>query len=112
MAASDEQRAMRFVELLANRAASSGLSAWRWVTLNIGWRRVFIDTVSTFLDEINRESVSVRPIDERQEDERIRQMCDYLTPRQRLKVYRQLYALGCRIDRINYSIEKVTRARI
>jgi hypothetical protein len=48
------------------------------------------------------------PIDERNEDEQIRMRCENLTARQRLKMYRQLYALGCRIDGIERSIEKLT----
>jgi hypothetical protein len=91
MAGNAERRAMRFVELLANQAAKSGFNAWRWITLNAGWRRVFIETVSIFLNEINRESLSVRPIDEWCEDDQIRQLCTNLTPRQQLKLYRHLY---------------------
>jgi hypothetical protein len=47
-------------------------------------------------------------IDERSEDEQIRIACQNLTARQRLKMYRHLYALGCRIDGIERSIEKLT----
>jgi len=36
--------------------------------------------------------------DLRREDEQIRQLCENLTACQRLKIYRDPYALGCRKD--------------
>jgi len=47
-------------------------------------------------------------IDERHEDEQIRVFGENLIARHRLKTYRQLYALGCRIDGIERSIEKLS----
>jgi len=43
---------------------------------------------------------SLKPADERREDEQVRQLCENLSARQQLKTYWQLYALGCRIDGI------------
>ena len=45
-------------------------------------------------------------MDERREDKQIRYLCQNLTPRQRLKTYRQLYALGCRIESVDRAIEE------
>jgi hypothetical protein len=59
MSASNEQLAMRFVELLTQSAARNGQSAFRWTTMNPAWRRVFIETVPAFLDEIGHQSIPV-----------------------------------------------------
>jgi hypothetical protein len=40
-----------------------------------------------------------------------RQSRDSQAPLQRLKTYRQLYAWGCRIDRIECSIERLGKPR-
>jgi hypothetical protein len=37
-------------------------------------------------------------------------LCQNLTARQRHKTYRQLYALGCRIDSVDRAIEKLKRS--
>jgi hypothetical protein len=110
MSASNEQLAMRFVESLTQSAARNGQSAFRWTTMNPAWRRVFIETVPAFLDEIGHQSIPVEHMDERREDEQIRQVCENLTARQRLKTYRQLYALDCRIDGVDRAIEKLKRS--
>jgi len=94
MSASNEQLAMRFVELLAQSAARNGQGASRWTTMNPAWRRVFVEAVPAFLDEISHESIPVGHMDERREDEQIRQLCQNLTARQRLKTYR----LACTND--------------
>jgi hypothetical protein len=101
---------MRFVELLAQNSTRYGQSALRWTTMSPAWRRVFIETVPAFLDEISHQSIPVEHMDERREDEQIRQVCENLTARQRLKTYRQLYALGCRIDSVDRAIEKLKRS--
>jgi hypothetical protein len=110
MSTGNEQLAMRFVELLAQSATRNGQSPLRWTTMNPAWRRVFIETVPAFLDEISHQSIPVGHMDELREDEQIRQLCQNLTARQRLKTYRQLYALGCRIDSVDRAIEKLNRS--
>jgi hypothetical protein len=110
MSASNEQLAMRFVELLAQSATRNGQSASRWTAMNPAWRRVFMETIPAFLDEVSHQSIPVGHIDERREDEQIRQLCENLTARQRLKTYRQLYALDCRIDGVDRAIEKLKRS--
>ena len=109
MSVSNEQLAIRFVELLTQSATRNGLSALRWTTMNPAWRRVFIEAVPAFLGEISHQSIPVGHMDELREDEQIRQLCQNLTARQRLKTYRHLYALGCRIDGVGHAIEKLTR---
>jgi hypothetical protein len=56
-----------------------------------------METVPAFLEELGYRIDEGR-IDERSEDEQIRVHCQNLTACQRLKTYRQLYAVGCRID--------------
>jgi hypothetical protein len=106
-----EQLAMRFVELLNDRATRSGQMVSRWTVMASTWRRIFIETVHAFLDELAYRVISDGRIDERDEDEQIRLLCDNLTARQRLKTYRQLYALGCRIDQVQRGIERLTPSR-
>jgi hypothetical protein len=101
---------MRFVELLAQSATRNGQSASRWTAMNPAWRRVFIEAVRAFLDEISHQSTPIKHEEERREDEQIRQLCQDLTARQRLKTYRHLYALGCRIDGIDRAIEQADGA--
>jgi hypothetical protein len=59
MSASNEQLAMRFVELLTQSAARNGQSALQWTTMNPAWRRVFMETIPAFLDEISHQSIPV-----------------------------------------------------
>jgi hypothetical protein len=47
----------------------------------------------------------------RHEDEEIRVWCERMADRERLKTYRQLYALGCRINRTDQEIEKLAKGR-
>jgi hypothetical protein len=111
MTANYEQLAMRFVELLADRATRSGQTVSRWTGMASTWRRILIETVHAFLDELGYRVIPDGRIDERNEDEQIRLLCDHLTTRQRLKTYRQLYALGCRIDQVERAIERLTPSR-
>ncbi len=111
MTANYEQLAMRFVELLADRAMRSGQTVSRWAGMASTWRRILIETVHAFLDELGYHVIPDGRIDERDEDEQIRLLCDKLTARQRLKTYRQLYALGCRIGQVERGIEKLTLSR-
>jgi hypothetical protein len=103
----EEKLAMRFVDLLAEKALRGGQTVWRWNNMSPSWRGIFIEAVPAFLEELGYRIEEGR-IDERSEDEQIRVRCENLTERQRLKTYRQLYALGCRIDGIARSIEKLT----
>jgi hypothetical protein len=98
MKASNEQLATRFVELLAEKALRNGLTVPRWSTVPANWRRIWVETVPAFLEELGYQSIEGGDFKGRDEDERIRVLCDSLTPRQRLKAYKQLYALGCRIS--------------
>ena len=52
MTANYEQLAMRFVELLNDRATRSGQMVSRWTDMASTWRRIFIETVHAFLDEL------------------------------------------------------------
>ena len=100
MSSKKEQLVIRFVELLVEKAMRNGQTISSWTTMLPAWRRIFSETVPEFLETIGY-SVTEGQIDERAEDEHIRLLCDNLSARQRLKVYRQLYALGCRIDAID-----------
>ncbi len=111
MATNNEPLAMRFVELLAERALRNGQTVSRWTNLPAAWRRIFTEVVAEFLDEQGGRVNGDGAIDQRVEDEQVRLMCQNLSARQRLKTYRQLYALGCRIDGIDYAIEKLTKPR-
>jgi predicted nuclease with TOPRIM domain len=77
--------------------------------MNAAWRRAFIEAVAAFLGEISLQSIPVGHMVELREDEQIRQLCQNLTVRQRLKTYRQLYALGCRSDSVDRAIERLNR---
>jgi hypothetical protein len=103
----NEKLAMRFVDLLADKAVRNGQPISRWNNLSLAWRHTFVETVPAFLEELGYQPDEDR-VDERHEDEQIRVRCENLTARQRLKMYRQLHALGCRIDGIERSIEKLT----
>jgi hypothetical protein len=107
MNSTDEQLTIRFVELLAEKARSNGQPVSNWAAMPSNWRRVFAETVPAFLRQIGYRVEDGR-IDDTHEDEQIRLLCDNLTARQRLKTYRQLYALGCRIDAIERAIEKLS----
>jgi hypothetical protein len=104
MASSNEQLAIRFVELFAENAARNGQAMPRWNALPLAWRRTWIEAVPAFL-ELGYRAIAGGRFNESDEDEQIRLFCENLTARQRLKTYRQLYALGCRIDRIERAIE-------
>jgi hypothetical protein len=108
MSTTNEQLANRFVEILAERANRNGLTVPRWATLPANWRRIWIETVPAFLEELGYQPMAGGRFDERDEDEQIRVFCEALTARQRLKTYRQLYALGCRIDGIGRAIDKLS----
>jgi hypothetical protein len=109
MTANNEQLAFRFVELLADKAMHNGQAVPRWITLPPAWRRIYTETVAAFLEGLGYRVIADGRIDERQEDEQIRLFCENLTARQRLKTYRQLYAWGCRIDRIECTIERLSK---
>jgi hypothetical protein len=111
MKASNEQLATRFVELLAEKAMRNGLTVPRWSTSPANWRRIWIETVPAFLEELGYQAISGGHFEERDEDERIRVLCEALSPRQRLKTYKQLYALGCRIGSVVRAIDKLSVAR-
>jgi hypothetical protein len=107
MTSDDEKLAIRFVNLLAERADWDGKRVPQWANLSGDWRWIVAETLSDFLMELG-----VTPsggIAEDREDEHVRQLCERMTARQRLKMYRQLYALGCRVTGIDVSIEKVGR---
>jgi len=109
MTSDDEKLAIRFVNLLAERADWDGKRAPQWANLSGDWRWIVAETLSDFLAELG-----VTPsgdIAEDREDDRIRELCERMTARQRLKTYRQLYAVGCRITGIDDAIEKLTRSR-
>jgi hypothetical protein len=108
MNTSDEQLTIRFVELLAEKARSNGQPVSNWAAMPSNWRRVFSETVPAFLRQIGYR-LGDGKIDDQNEDEQLRQLCENLTERQRLKTYRQLYALGCRIDSVDRGIEKLSR---
>jgi hypothetical protein len=112
MAASNEQLAVRFVELLSDTALRNGQRVPGWRALSLTWQRIWAATITAFLDALGYRAMAGGRIEERDEDEQIRRFCENLTARQRLKTYRQLYALGCRIDGIERSIEKLTAARV
>jgi hypothetical protein len=71
--------------------------------------RIFSETIAAFLDEVGYRAIAEGQIDERGEDERIRLLCERMTARHRLKTYRQLYALGCRMDGIDHAIERLNK---
>ena len=102
-----EKLAKRFVELLAEKASGNGQPISSWTNMSLAWRRTFLEAVPAFLEELGYRADDGR-VNEHHEDEQIRLLCENLTERQRLKTYRQLYALGCRIDGIERSIEKLT----
>jgi hypothetical protein len=107
MNSSDEQLTIRFVELLAEKARSKGQTVSNWAAMPANWRRVFAETVPAFLRQIGYR-LGDGTIDDQREDEQIRLLCENMKARQRLKTYRQLYALGCRIDAIERAIEKLS----
>jgi hypothetical protein len=109
MIVSNERLAFRFVELLAEKAMRNGQTAPRWITLPLEWRRVWTETIPAFLQEIGCRVIPDDGMEERDEDDQIRLFCDNLTARQRLKTYRQLYALGCRIDGIERAIDTLAK---
>jgi hypothetical protein len=111
MSMSNEQLATRFVEILSERATRNGLTVPRWSTLPANWRRIWIETVPAFLEELGYQAIAGGRFDERDEDEQIRVFCEGLTARQRLKTYRQLYAIGCRIDGIARAIDRLSSPR-
>jgi hypothetical protein len=110
MPASNEQLAIRFIEILSDSAKRNGNGLPMSQMCAQGtWRQIFVETVRAFLDELGyRITGADGRIDERHEDEQIRRFCENLTARQRLKTYSQLYALGCRIDGIERAIERLT----
>src|SRR6266404_7275288 len=109
MAENNERLTGRFIELLIERAASNGQTVSYWAKLNPVWRRILGETIATFLDEVGISAIDGSWNGERGEDEQIRVLCERMTARQRLKTYRQLYALDCRIDGIDHAIEKPRR---
>ena len=111
MTANNESLANRFVELLADRAECYGQRVSRWAALTPAWRCALTDTISAFLAELGCGLIVSGDIDERGEDEQVRELCEHMTTRQRLKTYRQLYALGCRMNGIEQAIEKLTKSR-
>jgi hypothetical protein len=111
MISNNERLTLRFIELLVERAASNGQTVSRWARLTPAWRRVFSETIAAFLGEVGYDAISERPIHARDEEEQIRLLCDRMTACQRLIMYRQLYALGCRIDHIDQEIGKLTKSR-
>jgi hypothetical protein len=82
----------------------NGQRAPGWTGLSPIWQRIWAETVSAFLEGLGYHVMADGRIDEHNEEEKIRLLCENLTARQRLKTYRQLYALGCRIDRIERHI--------
>jgi hypothetical protein len=109
MAAVNERLAIRFIELLVERASSNGQVLSHWAKLTPAWRRIFSETIAAFLDEVGYRAIAEGQIGERGEDEKIRLLCERMTARHRLKTCRQLYALGCRIDGIDHAIERLTK---
>ena len=85
MTASYEQLAMRFVELLNDRATRGGQTVSSWTGMASTWRRVFTETVHAFLNELGYRVSPDGRVHDRDEDEQIRLLCDNLTVRQRLK---------------------------
>ena len=104
MAVSNERLTFHFVELLVEKAMRNGQRAPGWTGLSPIWQRIWAETVSAFLEGLGYHVMADGRIDEHNEEEKIRLLCENLTARQRLKTYRQLYALGCRIDRIERHI--------
>jgi hypothetical protein len=111
MSNSNEELAMRFVELLVERASRNGQTVSRWTNLTPAWRRIFCEAVPEFLNQLGCHISPDGRVEDRREDEQIRVMCDNLSPRQRLKTYKHLYALGCRIDGIERAIERLSKPR-
>jgi hypothetical protein len=107
MPASNEQLAIRFIEILSDSAKRNGNGLpLSQMSVQATWRQIFVETVRAFLDQLGYQTTgSDRRIVEWHEDDQIRQLCENLTARQRLKTYSQLYALGCRIER---AIERLT----
>jgi hypothetical protein len=105
MIANNEKLAIRFVDLLAERADWDGQRAPRWDSLSSAWRRILIETIAAFLAELG--ATANVGIGEAGEDEHIRVWCERMTMRQRLKAYRQLYALGCRITGVDQAIGRL-----
>jgi hypothetical protein len=110
MPASNEQLAIRFIEILSDSAKRNGNALpMSQMCAQATWRQIFVETVRSFLEELGYEiTESEGRIDARHEDDQIRRLCENLTARQRLKTYSQLYALGCRIDGIERAIERLT----
>jgi hypothetical protein len=108
--ASNEQLAIRFIEILSDSAKRNGNGLpMSQMCAQATWRQVFVETVRSFLDELRYQVIeSEGPINERHEDDQIRRLYENLTARQRLKAYSQLYALDCRIDGIERAIERLT----
>jgi hypothetical protein len=110
MPATNEQLAIRFIEILSDSAKrnGNGLPMSQMCT-QVTWQQIFVETIRTFLDEIGHQITgSDEGVDECHEDEHIRRLCETLTARQRLKTYNQLYALGCRIEGIERAIARLT----
>jgi hypothetical protein len=105
MIANEEKLAIRFVNLLAERADWSGQRVPHWANLSGDWRWIMAETISDFLAELGISASG--GINEDGEDDHIREMCERMTPRQRFKMYRQLYALGCRITGVDQAIGRL-----
>src|ERR1700730_5532099 len=71
----EEKLAMRFVDLLAEKALRGGQTVWRWNNMSPSWRGIFIEAVPAFLEELGYRIEEGR-IDERSEDEQIRVRCE------------------------------------
>ena len=74
----------------------TGHVALSWEKLPPAWKSIFAATVLAFLEERGCGLIANEAMSEKQEDEQIRLLCEGLTARRRLKMYRQLYALELR----------------
>jgi hypothetical protein len=48
----NEKLAMRFVDLLAEKALRNGQPISRWSNMSLAWQRTFLETMPAFLDEL------------------------------------------------------------
>ena len=83
MPASNEQLAIRFIEILSDSAKRNGNGLpMSQMCAQAAWRQIFVETVRAFLDELGYQMTeSGGWIDEQQEDDQIRRLRENLTAR-------------------------------
>jgi len=86
---------IRFFDILMQEARVVGKVASTWNRMSPEWRLAFANTITRFLGELGCGIVD--DVEDVEEEEQIRILCDRLSDGCRRKLYRHLHALGCRI---------------